>query len=472
MTKRDTKWMWMLWLVSSLTLGGYLGFGLLAAEDKSLFMPGPLSNGHHQLTQSCGSCHTDAFGGGEVLQEACLKCHGEERVKPVDSHPLAKFKDPRNADRLKHIDALKCVTCHTEHRPEITRKDGLTQPLDVCFYCHQEVAKNRPSHQGMAFDTCKNSGCHNYHNNRALYTDFLIKHLHGSEVNDEPLLPEREFAARLDEVADYPREQYPLRTLSIADMDAPLVKSTSLDIRRDWLETAHARAGVNCTACHVLVTEAGADPWQDKPGKAACARCHAVEVKRFGLGKHGMREAVDLAPMTPADARLPMQQKAAHKELTCSSCHGGHRFDVRKAAVDACLGCHADEHSLAYIQSKHFQLWIREMRGDGAPNSGVTCAGCHMPRIKYEVSDYTKRIMVDHNQSADLSPNSKMLRPACLNCHGLGFSLDALADVALIQRNFTGKPTVHVQSMELAEADQQRRAAKAAEDDDAGMFGF
>jgi hypothetical protein len=31
---------------------------------------------------------------------------------------------------------------------------------------------------------------------------------------------------------------------------------------------------------------------------------------------------------------------------------------------------------------------------------------------------------------------------------------------------------MHVQSMELAEADQQRRAAKAAADDDAGMFGF
>ena len=44
--------------------------------------------------------------------------------------------------------------------------------------------------------------------------------------------------------------------------------------------------------------------------------------------------------MRPADALLPMKGDAAHRELTCSSCHGGHRFDTRTAAVDACLECH------------------------------------------------------------------------------------------------------------------------------------
>ena len=49
-----------------------------------------------------------------------------------------------------------------------------------------------------------------------------------------------------------------------------------------------------------------------------------------------------------------------------------------------------------------------------------------------------------------------MIRPACLHCHGLGFTLDALADPALIKNNFRGQPAVHVQSMDLAEADQKR----------------
>ena len=67
-----------------------------------------------------------------------------------------------------------------------------------------------------------------------------------------------------------------------------------------------------------------------------------------------------------------------------------------------------------------------------------------MPRVDTDVSDWLSRKVVDHNQSATLSPNSKMIRPACLHCHGLGFAIDALADRALIDRNFAGRPAVQV----------------------------
>ena len=36
-----------------------------------------------------------------------------------------------------------------------------------------------------------------------------------------------------------------------------------------------------------------------------------------------------------------------------------------------------------------------------------------------------------------------------MNCHGLGFSIDALADESLIDKNFNGLPQVHVQSIDL-----------------------
>ena len=49
----------------------------------------------------------------------------------------------------------------------------------------------------------------------------------------------------------------------------------------------------------------------------------------------------------------------------------------------------------------------------------------------------------------DLKPNEKMIRPVCMSCHGLGFAIDALADRALIERNFDGQPEVHVESMDL-----------------------
>ena len=462
----STTGKWLIWLLLTVLAASWLGYTMLSDKaDKTLFMPGPLSAGHHQLAETCDSCHVDAFGGGEVLQQACVDCHGKERVKPFDSHPAKKFKDPRNTDLLANINALQCVTCHTEHRPEITAKDGLTQPVDLCFYCHQEVAKDRPSHQGMGFDTCKDSGCHNFHNNRALYTDYLIKHLHEAPTLSEAVLPAKEFASLLDEVADYPREKYPVVALAENDIDAREHLTGDTSIKTDWLETAHARSGVNCTACHVYQPAAeNGTKWNDHPDHTACAGCHGVEAGRFMQGKHGMRLQQGLSPMTPAQARLPMKSQAAHEQLTCNSCHGGHRFDVKTAAAEACLGCHDDEHSLAYEQSSHYTLWQKESSGEAEAGSGVSCASCHMPRINYDVSEWSSRIIVDHNQSANLSPNSKMARSSCQHCHGLGFTLDALADDTLINNNFSAAPTAHVRSMDLAEKEKKRREDAAAKE--------
>lgn len=137
-----------------------------------------------------------------------------------------------------------------------------------------------------------------------------------------------------------------------------------------------------------------------------------------------MRLAAGLEPMKPADARLPMKADAAHSALTCNACHPAHRYDTRDAAVDACLACHDDRHSLAYEDSPHFRLWQREAAGELPEGSGVSCASCYMPRVDHDVNDWMSRVMVDHNQSATLSPNSKMIRPACLHCHGLDFAVD------------------------------------------------
>lgn len=60
------------------------------------------------------------------------------------------------------------------------------------------------------------------------------------------------------------------------------------------------------------------------------------------------------------------------------------------------------------------------------------------------------KVTTNHNQNDSLRPNEKMIRPVCLDCHGLAFSLDALADTDLIDRNFAGKPEVHVESIEWA----------------------
>ena len=138
--------------------------------------------------------------------------------------------------------------------------------------------------------------------------------------------------------------------------------------------------------------------------------------------------------------------------------------------MEACAGCHDDTHTQAYAGSPHHVLREQELGGEPPAGSGVSCATCHMPRIEFDVNDWLTRVMVDHNQSANLSPNSKMIRSACTQCHGLGFSIDALADQALIDNNFRGSPSLHIDTMDLAAAEKERRDSESG--DDTSMFGF
>ena len=470
--KSKSRKYWLVWAVASVALAGWLGYGLsfaklsdspLRGQARSLFLPGQTTAGHHQIELACTACHTQAMGGKDLLQDACMNCHGAELKEARDSHPKSKFTDPRNADRAAKLDATYCVTCHVEHKPQATEAMGVTLPRDYCYICHQDVAKDRPSHKGMAFDTCASAGCHNFHDNRALYEDFLLKHAHDPALTEKRTLPERDFGKQLEELSDYPIERYPHRPLAREQADWETVPPNR-KIADEWFATSHARAGVNCSACHQLRTASGKDDWVQRPSQKVCATCHGPEVKGFTNGKHGMRLAQGLSPMTPGQALIPMRSDVHDKQLNCTTCHGAHRFDTRTAAVDACLSCHNDKHSLAYKQSQHYSLWQKEIRGEAPAGSGVSCASCHMPRVEFRTEDDVKRMLVQHNQNEDLRPNEKMIRPVCMSCHNLKDSIDALADRQLIERNFSGKPQVHVRGIDMALArDAQARKSKPAE---------
>jgi hypothetical protein len=169
-----------------------------------------------------------------------------------------------------------------------------------------------------------------------------------------------------------------------------------------------------------------------------------------------------LPPMTPAQAWLPMKADAAGAELTCNTCHSAHRYDRAAAEVEACAGCHDDAHTKAYFVSPHYDLLKQEMAGRLPSGSGVSCATCHMPATLTRGEDGAKAIFVTHNQNDNLRPNEKMVRGVCGQCHGLQFTLDALADPALVAENFKGIPAVHVESIAWAErrARERGRAKK------------
>jgi formate-dependent nitrite reductase cytochrome c552 subunit len=304
---------------------------------------------------------------------------------------------------------------------------GVTIPKDYCYQCHEDIAENRESHRGMGFETCSTAGCHNYHDNKALYEDFLVKHAQESDVKEVMSFLKRSPKTKEDMS----------KTLTVADADFArhgVVPDEYL--LNEWHHSSHAQQGVSCSDCH---DQDGV--WTPKPTHMSCQKCHQGEVKTFLQGRHGMRLAEGLSPMSPSMARQPMHKNAGHKSLSCVSCHGSHDFDREEASVKACMSCHNDEHTNQYLNSKHFDLWA-----DKGLEGGVSCATCHMPRLE----DPEKGYVVQHNQNANLRPNEKMIREVCMDCHGLAFSIDALADPKLVKRNFIGVPSEHIKSIDMA----------------------
>jgi predicted CXXCH cytochrome family protein len=399
---------------------------VLRSGNRSIFVPGTTSAAHHQIENDCNACHK-VFSG--VEQESCLGCHRDELEGELDAHRPEKFSDPRDFWMLERIDARRCVTCHSEHNPHVTDVMAVTLPRDFCFACHADIAKERPSHAGFEPSGCAATGCHRYHDNRALYEDFIARHLDEPETRAAPSVHARNPRAPFASAG---------RTfggpLTAVENDAP--KAFFKDgLLADWAASSHAAAGVNCRECH-----AGPEAkWSDQPPAAACKTCHELELAGFLASRHGMRLERGLSPMQPALARLPMKDAKGHADLGCGSCHQAHRFDTRQAAVEACLGCHDDRHSRSYEASPHATLWRAEIQGKAPPGSGVSCATCHLPR--HTVSEHgVELVRVQHNQNDNLRPNDKFVRTVCLTCHGLGFSFDALADSELAARNFRGRP--------------------------------
>jgi predicted CXXCH cytochrome family protein len=440
---------WRIWVAfGTITWAGIACFTILFgwADDRRFLLPGATTAGHHQIELQCSECHTPFLG---VRTDACNRCHAAELAAVNDSHPRTKFTDPRNADRLAKLNAAECVTCHREHQPEFTGPMGVTQPQDYCFHCHQDIAEERPTHAGLPFTSCATAGCHNFHDNTALYEDFVAKHLREPDIRTPAVT-----RVRAPSVTP-PEGRTPLTS---AQRDAPAEVFVDQQVVYEWEQSAHAAAGINCSDCHQAGNRAA--PWDAKPAHSACARCHGTETTGFLESRHGMRLVAGLTPMTPALARLPMHAAAGHRELTCNACHGAHRYDTRAAAVDSCLRCHDDAHTNAYRASPHFALWRAESFGENAAGTGVSCATCHLPR-ETQREDARDVVRVQHNQNATLRPNEKMIRPVCLDCHGYGFALDTLADRALIDANFRGRPATPVDTLDFVSRRLAERSPSA-----------
>ena len=441
------KLIWIFWLLLTIGLGTYFLTTITVGEDKSDFLIGDTTYGHYQIEMECTACHIEPFGGKEILQEACMNCHAEELKNAHDSHPKKKFTDPRDAYRLEVIDARYCISCHTEHHKERTLEMGLTLPDDYCYHCHQEIGEERESHKDLPYDSCATAGCHNFHDNRALYEAFLVENAHQPWLKAVAALPEPSGAKVLatQQVSKSSTRQF-------EDKMALHPEHT-----HDWQNSSHFVAGVTCGGCH----SDAAQPtiWIEKPTINQCETCHVNEATTFSAGKHGMRLAKTINyysdAISPGESDLIFNEQADNVQHGCNSCHTSHTFDTKIAAVESCLNCHADEHSKSYKNSPHGKLWSQELNEATNNSAVVTCATCHMPRLEKNINGH-QVVIVDHNQNYNLRPNEKMIRPVCMNCHGLEFSIDALADPELIKSNFNGKPGTHIESVDWALEREQK----------------
>lgn len=406
-------------------------------DDKSQFLAGDATAGHHQIELACDSCHQEAFGGDLALQDACLNCHKAELTAADDSHPAKKFNDPRNADRLETVNAQLCITCHKEHQAEQTLPMGLTLAKDYCLFCHEDIEAERETHANLTFDTCASAGCHNYHDNRALYEDFLIEHGQAPWLSEQPLRPTSNHSVP-DSLTQSVTESLKLHFTNPAySATISKYKNDHPDISQVFSNSAHSQAAMDCHSCHSSPTEM----WLTQPDTEQCGHCHTYESERFRAGKHGMRLAQGLTALTPDTGRLSFHTDANAKTQTCGACHDVHGVDKKTAAVEGCLNCHNDQHSMAYLDSPHaLTLSLKD------PRQQVTCATCHLPTVKTGPDQW----QIDHNQNENLRPNEKMIRSVCQDCHGLAFIIDALADRDLINSNFTGQPAQHIPSVDWA----------------------
>ena len=433
---RNFRWLFLLigWFAISIILLLYYSSPFVFSEiSKTKLLPGALIDGHYQIEENCNACHSPFDG---VPQSSCLNCHASELEAINDSHAISKFKDPRNAAKLTKINALECKSCHDDHEPDLVTSLGVTVEDRFCIHCHAKISDDRPSHSEFKFDKCRQ--CHNYHDNKALYEDFVKKHLDEPKNLQKTTILKRNF-----------REIYPKlllrsnKSLNTENHNGPLDSDSK--VVQEWANSKHARSGVNCRDCHVS-EEA---EWTLKPEVIVCQNCHGLEIKSFLESRHGMRlNQKNLSPMTPRFARLAMKSDSFEKELNCNTCHGAHEYDTKFAQVESCLECHDDDHSLSYKKTPHFKIWNSK---ENSNKMGVSCSGCHLARREAKARGL-RYVYVDHNQNNTLRPNQKMVRPICMNCHGLGFSLDALSDRNLIKNNFSGVPVSHLSITEMVKA--------------------
>ena len=230
-------------------------------------------------------------------------------------------------------------------------------------------------------------------------------------------------------------------------------------LHAQWSESAHAREGVGCDACHGLnhsltFREGG------RVAPSICAGCHEREAAEFALSRHARAqatlEASALFRDTPLALRAACQgchrigvAQANGESGSCNYCHTGHAFSAREAREPgACSGCHVGEdypQAEAYASSKHGILWAQTGDARVAP----TCSSCHQPAGRHDdgygltlgasgagaaLVGEPQPIPMRTLTSEQVSLGRARMVALCEQCHSSRFSRASLSEADAIKR--------------------------------------
>jgi hypothetical protein len=194
-----------------------------------------------------------------------------------------------------------------------------------------------------------------------------------------------------------------------------------------WSESAHARAGIMCGACHGAHEEA----FVAKPGPEQCRTCHAAQYDETIASAHGPEKAPGMG---------------------CSPCHEIHATDRRIAVeVTTCTGCHLESsHVMDYASSRMGVVFLREGYDEEGDLRAPDCVYCHMPPspLMAQTGDFRNDRVTLHNSALTVQKHEKdprrlsdeaidFLTPLCVKCHSERNSRHRLENSEALIRNWT-----------------------------------
>ena len=281
---------------------------------------------------------------------------------------------------------MQCVTCHVEHRPEITLPMGVTLAADFCAHCHQDIAKDRPSHKGMAFNTCNSAGCHKFHDNRALYEDFLAKHLNEpAQQGEAPQLPARNFREVAGGMARLSGRSFPsegtnrcrcaARIHARAQGRGRLARDGTCAFRRELQRLPQGGERRRRSVGEAPRPQGVRDLPRDRRPKAISPASTAC----------GSRK--DSRPMTPRRARQPMHAKAGDNRARMRELPRARTASIRRKPRSKRAWAATATSTRKPTSAHRITRYGRKSSPARPPaGSGVSCATCHLPREEYRAA--------------------------------------------------------------------------------------